>query len=166
MHTLRPFFHSFFIWMAISQCLQCETSWELCKCKVKGHYQILILVRWWEAERIVGCLKICLCCKINLSSLRRLGWKTLLSFLSVQPSHFLYLSPASLSSHPFSLFCHSVSLSIQSKIKQLTMMIKVTGPIKLHMKWLSTLSQHLWQRKNTCRIWMEFLVTCVNDISL
>lgn len=42
---------------------------------------------------------------------------------------------------------HSVSLSIQREIKQLTMMIKVTGPIKLHMKWLSTLSQHLWQRK-------------------
>lgn len=39
----------------------------------------------------------------------------------------------------------SVSLSIQREIKQLTMMIKVTGPIKLHMKWLSTLSQHLWQ---------------------
>lgn len=28
-------------------------------------------------------------------------------------------------------------------------MIKVTGPIKLHMKWLSTLSQHLRQNKGS-----------------
>lgn len=40
----------------------------------------------------------------------------------------------------------SVTLTIQKEIKQLTMMIKVTGPIKLHMKWLSTLSQHLQQK--------------------
>lgn len=46
-------------------------------------------------------------------------------------------------------FADSVSLGIQGfdeeSEKQLTMMMKVTGPMKLHMKWLSTLSQHLGQ---------------------
>lgn len=43
-------------------------------------------------------------------------------------------------------FRDSVSVGIQGgkkKKKRLTMMTKVTGPMKLHMKWLSTLSQHL-----------------------
>lgn len=46
-------------------------------------------------------------------------------------------------------FPDSVSVGIQQgmekKKKRLTMMTKVTGPMKLHMKWLSTLSQHLGQ---------------------
>lgn len=53
--------------------------WGLRKYEVKVHYQILILVRWWEAGRIVGCHEICLWRRINLSPLRRLrskksGW--------------------------------------------------------------------------------------------
>lgn len=63
------------------------------------------------------------------------GAKIRLTSPSVQPSHFLYLSPSSLSSHPLSPFLTlSVSVFMKKNKKQLTMMIKVTGPIKLHMK--------------------------------
>lgn len=127
-----------------------QTSCELCKCEVKVHYQVLILVSWWEAGRIVGCLEICLWRKINLSSPGRLRSKK----KKKNPAAFPLSSPIWLPlSHSFISASqsppHSVSLSIQRKIKQLTMMIKVTGPIKLHMKWLSTLSQHLQQRSHT-----------------
>lgn len=47
-------------------------------------------------------------------------------------------------------FPDSVTLRIrgfnEESKKRLTMMMKVTGPMKLHMKWLSTLSQHLGHR--------------------
>lgn len=72
---------------------------------------------------------------------KNLGAFSFSSSISLPPS----LCFISLISASQALF-HPVSLSIGLEIKQLTMMIKVTGPIKLHMKWLSTLSQHLWQR--------------------
>lgn len=121
-----------------------SVMWGYYKREVKVHYQIPILVRWWEAVRIVGCLEICLWRKINLSSLRRLRSRNPADF-SLSSTISLPLSLAFISFF-FSPFL-TLSVSVfKEKYKQLTMMIKVTGPIKLHMKWLSTLSQHLWER--------------------
>ena len=108
--------------------------------------------------------KIVLWRKINLSSRRRLRSKKKIRLTFPFSSTIsLPLSPSLISfiwasqSLPLTL---SVSV-FKEKIKQLTMMIKVTGPIKLHMKWLSTLSQHLGQR-NTHTLSLVFTLPLPN----
>lgn len=153
---------------------------ELCKCEVKARHRKSRSLSGGERHRRTP-RKIVLWRKINLSSRRRLRSKKIRLTFPFSSTISLPLSPTFISfiwasqSLPLTL---SVSV-FKEKIKQLTMMIKVTGPIKLHMKWLSTLSQHLGQRNthththsvlpshSHCQILMErlsFLVTWAYDI--
>lgn len=71
-----------------------ETACLLCKWEVKVHYQILILVRWWEAEKI-DASKSVFRTKFTCHHLGEWGARFWLTCSSVQHSHFLNLPPPS-----------------------------------------------------------------------